>query len=89
MAGGPSKFCVDNGPELVRQALQRFCEKTGLLYISPGCPWVNGHIGSFNNRPVRILLQLWRSGFSSHFRRSRIVNRKRSVERCERYVQFA
>ncbi|WP_141772624.1 transposase [Mycobacterium malmoense] len=31
-------------PELVSQALQRFCEnKTGLAYIPPGCPWVNGH----------------------------------------------
>ena len=42
---------MHNGPELVSQALQRFCEdKTGLVYIPPGCPWVNGYIESFNNR---------------------------------------
>lgn len=42
---------MDNGPELVSQALQRFCEnKTGLVYIPPGCPWDNGYIESFNNR---------------------------------------
>ncbi|MCV6965457.1 IS3 family transposase [Mycobacterium intermedium] len=52
VAGGPPKVLrMDNGPELVSQALQGFCEnKTGLLYIPPGCPWVNGYIESFNNR---------------------------------------
>jgi putative transposase len=52
VAGGPPRVLrMDNGPELVSQALQRFCEdKTGLVYIPPGCPWVNGHIESFNNR---------------------------------------
>jgi len=55
MAGGPPKVLrMDNGPELVSQALQRFCEnKTGLLYIPPGCPWINGHIESFNTGYVR------------------------------------
>ena len=42
---------MDNGPELVSQALQRFCEnKTGMSYIPPGCPWDNGYIESLNNR---------------------------------------
>jgi putative transposase len=42
---------MDNGPELVSQALQRFCDgKVGLSYIPPGCPWDNGYIESFNNR---------------------------------------
>ena len=50
--GGPPKVLrIDSGPELVSQALQLFCDgKTGMSYISPGCPWVNGHIESFNNR---------------------------------------
>lgn len=50
--GGPPRVLrMDNGPELVSQALQRFCDgKTGMSYIPPGCPWVNGHIESFNNR---------------------------------------
>ena len=42
---------MDNGPELVSQALQRFCDgKVGLSYIPPGAPWDNGYIESFNNR---------------------------------------
>ncbi|WP_372584727.1 IS3 family transposase [Mycobacteroides abscessus] len=51
-AGGPPKVLrMDNGPEMVSQALQRFCEnKTGMVYIPPGCPWDNGYIESFNNR---------------------------------------
>jgi putative transposase len=37
MAGGPPKVLrMDNGPELVSQALQQFCEnKVGLSYIPP------------------------------------------------------
>jgi putative transposase len=51
-AGGPPKVLrMDNGPELVSQALQRFCGgKVGLYYIPPGAPWDNGYIESFNNR---------------------------------------
>ena len=51
-AGGPPKVLrLDNGPEMISQALQRFCaNKTGITYIPPGCPWVNGYIESFNNR---------------------------------------
>jgi putative transposase len=52
MAGDPPKVLrMDNGPELVSQALQQFCEnKVGLSYIPPGTPWHNGYIESFNNR---------------------------------------
>jgi putative transposase len=51
-AGGPPKVLrMDNGPELVFQALQRFCDgKVGASYIPPGVPWANGHIESFGNR---------------------------------------
>ncbi len=37
--GGPPKVLrMDNGPELVSQALQRFCDgKVGTTYIPPGC----------------------------------------------------
>ena len=51
-AGGPPRVLrMDNGPELVSQALQRFCDgKVGLCYIPPGTPWNNGYIESFNNR---------------------------------------
>ena len=51
-AGGPPKVLrMDNGPEMVSQALQRVCDgKVGLTYIPPGCPWDNAYIESFNNR---------------------------------------
>ena len=51
-AGGPPKVLrMDNGPELVSQALQRFCDgKVGVSYIPPGSSWDNGYIESFNNR---------------------------------------
>lgn len=51
-AGGPPVVLrMDNGPELISQALQSFCAgKVGLSYIPPGTPWNNGHIESFNNR---------------------------------------
>jgi putative transposase len=49
--GVPTVLRMDNGPELVSQALQHFCEgKVGLSYIRPGTPWNNGYIESFNNR---------------------------------------
>jgi orotate phosphoribosyltransferase len=42
---------MDNGPEMVSQALQRFCDgKVGLTYIPPGCPWDNGYIDK--DRPI-------------------------------------
>jgi putative transposase len=51
-AGGPPKVLrMDNGPELISQALQQFCAgKVGLSYIPPGTPWNNAYIESFNNR---------------------------------------
>ncbi|MGV7348534.1 IS3 family transposase [Mycobacterium kansasii] len=51
-AGGPPKVLrLDNGPEMISQALQKFCEgKAGMSYIPSGCPWINGYIESFNNR---------------------------------------
>ena len=52
MAGGPPKALpMDNGPELVSQALPRFCKgEVGLSYISPGTPWNNGYTESSKNR---------------------------------------
>ena len=43
-AGGPPRVLrMDNGPELVSQALQRFCDgKVGLCYIPPGTPLLTG-----------------------------------------------
>lgn len=51
IAGGPPMVLrMDNGPEMISQALQAFCEgKVGLSYIPLGTPWNNGYIESFNN----------------------------------------
>jgi putative transposase len=47
----PQVLRMDNGPELVSQALQQFCDgKVGLSYIPPGTPWNGGYIESSNNR---------------------------------------
>ena len=49
--GPPTVLRMDNGPELISQALQKFCEnKVGITYIPPGQPWHNGFIESFNSR---------------------------------------
>ena len=52
---------MDNGPKMVSQALQRFCDgKVELTYIPPGCPRDNGYIESFNNR-LRRECEVWTS----------------------------
>ena len=44
VGGPPIVLHMDNGPELISQALQRFCDgKVGLSYIPPGTPWNNGY----------------------------------------------
>ncbi|MCH9737122.1 MAG: integrase core domain-containing protein [Actinomycetia bacterium] len=45
---------LDNGLELISEALQSFCDgKVGLSHIPPGAPWENPYIESFNNRQRR------------------------------------
>ena len=58
-AGGPPTILrLDNGPELISQALQSFCAgKVGLAYIPPGTPWNNGHIESFRQPAAPGMLQ--------------------------------
>ncbi len=49
--GPPMVLRMDNGPEMISQALQQFCaDRVGLSYIPPGTPWNNGYIESFNRR---------------------------------------
>jgi putative transposase len=49
--GPPNVLRMNNGPELVSQALQRFCDnKTRMVYIPPGRPCDTGHIEPFHNR---------------------------------------
>lgn len=51
-ADGPPKVLrMDNGPEMISQALQQFCaDRVGIVYIPPGTPWNDGYIESFNRR---------------------------------------
>jgi transposase InsO family protein len=51
-AGGPPQVLrLDNGPEMISQALQQFATAEPVSpSIPPGTPWNNGHIESFNNR---------------------------------------
>jgi transposase InsO family protein len=78
-AGGPPKVLrMDNGPELVSQALQRFCAgKVGLSYIPPGTPWNNGYIESFNNRLRKECLNRnhWNTLFEARGRDRRLQGR--------------
>jgi transposase InsO family protein len=49
--GTPRVLRLDNGPEMISAALQRFCaDRIGISYIPPGAPWNNGYIESFDNR---------------------------------------
>ncbi|MBF6079719.1 transposase family protein, partial [Nocardia beijingensis] len=43
--GVPKVLRCDNGPEMISEALQRFCsDRVGITYIPPGMPWHNGYI---------------------------------------------
>lgn len=49
--GRPRVLRMDNGPEMISQALQQFCgDRVGMVYIPPGTPWNNGYVESFNQR---------------------------------------
>ncbi len=49
--GVPVAIRCDNGPELISDALQTFCEdQIRIRYIPPGEPWRNAFIESFNGR---------------------------------------
>src|SRR5690606_11343380 len=48
--GAPEYLRSDNGPEFIAKALQSWLEARGAktLYITPGSPWENPYIESFN-----------------------------------------
>lgn len=52
MRGVPAFIRSDNGPEFVAQAVQDWIGAVGArtAYITPGSPWGNGYIESFNAR---------------------------------------
>lgn len=50
--GYPEYIRSDNGPEFVSNAVQKWLENSGVdtLYVSPGSPWENGYVESFNSK---------------------------------------
>ena len=50
-AGCQQSIRLDNGPEFISQAIADWAgTRTGLTYIPPGSPWLNGYVESFNSR---------------------------------------
>jgi putative transposase len=52
LRGVPAHIRSDNGPEFIAQAVQEWIKAVGAktAYISPGSPWENGDVESFNAR---------------------------------------
>jgi transposase InsO family protein len=52
LRGVPAHIRSDNGPEFVAKAVQEWIAAVGAktAYITPGSPWENGFIESFNAR---------------------------------------
>lgn len=50
--GAPTFVRSDNGPEFIAKALQEMLSRHGAqpIYITPGSPWENGYIESFNGK---------------------------------------
>jgi transposase InsO family protein len=50
--GKPRYIRSDNGPEFIAYAIQDWLAtaKIGVIYITPGSPWENGHIESFHDK---------------------------------------
>jgi putative transposase len=52
LRGVPGHIRSDNGPEFIAKAVQAWITAVGAqtAYITPGSPWENGYIESFNVR---------------------------------------
>ncbi len=79
--GPPTCIRSDNGPEFRAHQLRSWLERTGVrtLFITPGSPWENGYIESFNGRfrdellrgelfhtlaEARVLIEAWRRHYN-------------------------
>lgn len=58
--GVPAHLRMDNGPELIADALRDWCRMRGAatVYIEPGSPWENPFVESFNGRTRDELLNI-------------------------------
>jgi transposase InsO family protein len=52
LRGVPAHISSDNGPEFIAKAVQTWITAVGAqtAYITPGGPWENGYVESFNAR---------------------------------------
>jgi transposase InsO family protein len=82
----PRVLRLDNGPEMISQALADWAEgRTGMCFIPPGEPWKNGYIESFNARMrdeclninafwslahAQVVISDWRHEYNHHRRHS-------------------
>jgi putative transposase len=81
LRGVPGHIRSDNGPEFVAKAVQAWIHAVGAktAYITPGSPWENGYIESFNARvrdellngelfysmkEARIIIESWRRHYN-------------------------
>lgn len=82
LRGAPSYIRSDNGPEFIAVAVQNWIATVGTktAYITPGSPWENGFIESFNARfrdellngevfytlqEARIVIESWRRHYNT------------------------
>ncbi len=81
LRGVPAHVRSDNGPEFIAQSVQKWIAAVGAktAYITPGSPWENGYIESFNARlrdellngeifyslrEAQILIESWRRHYN-------------------------
>lgn len=81
LRGVPAHIRSDNGPEFIAKAVQAWITAVGAqtAYITPGSPWENGYIESFNARlrdeflngeifytlqEAKILIEAWRCHYN-------------------------
>ena len=50
--GVPEHLRSDNGPEFTARAVRSWLQRVGVqtLFITPGSPWENGYVESFNGK---------------------------------------
>ena len=82
LRGMPSHIRSDNGPEFVAKAVQEWVTAVGAktAYITPGSPWENGYVESFNGKlrdellkgeifytlkEASILIEAWRRHYNT------------------------
>lgn len=81
LRGIPAYIRSDNGPEFIAKAVRRWIAAVGAntAYITPGSPWENGYVESFNARlrdellngeifyslkEARIIIESWRQHYN-------------------------